>query len=286
MESIYRLVDDSMARHGVIEGAAFLPDLEKSREEESSLDHIRLEWSRWFRCESSFSVLLVPAKPGIFALGEEIVRTASEYDPQQRVEQGFQPCIDATNNKKWASAPEVRNPPGKRMLALFRISETDDLGVALGRMFLPGNPLLRKLNSGRCFARYAVIEDATQRSAAHRVFQRWMEDSGETVSGISPRGAGAPALDPETCGADTPVREGAPSLSSVNFARQGGEVDFPCGSNSPARAETINDVTPDSDLVQAVPPSISSAWGAGFLEVQNRETSRTVRRPAPLPSGF
>ena len=226
MESIYRLVDDSMARHGVIEGAAFLPDLEKSRGEESSLDHIRLEWSRWFRCESSFSVLLVPAKPGIFALGEEIV-----------------PVTDGEDRR--------------RMLALFQISETDDLGVALGRMFLPGNPLLRKLNSGRCFARYAVIEDATQRSAAHTVFQRWMQDSGETVSGINPRGAGTPAPGPETCGADTPVR-----------------------------AETINDVTPDSDLVQAVPPSISSAWGAGFLEVQNRETSRTVRRPAPLPSGF
>lgn len=216
MESIYRLVDDSMARHGVVEGATFLPELEKSREEESSLDHIRLEWSRWFRCESSFSVLLVPAKPGIFALGEEIVRVTDGEDR-------------------------------RRMLALFQISETDDLGMALGRMFLPGNPLLRKLNSGRCFARYAVIEDATLRSAAHTVFQRWMQESGETAAGIE---------------------------------------QVPCGADIPVRAETINDVTPDSDLVQTVPPSISSAWGAGFMEVQNREAKEVVRRPTPLPSGF
>ena len=39
-----------------------------------SLDHRRLQWSKWFRsCESSFSVLLAPCQPGIFALGEEIV---------------------------------------------------------------------------------------------------------------------------------------------------------------------------------------------------------------------
>ena len=80
--------------------------------------------------------------------------------------------------------------------------------------------------------------------------------------------------------------EGAPSLSSANFARQGGEVDLPCGADSLVRDETNKDVKPDSEVLHAVPPSISSAWGAGFLEVQNREAGRTVRRPAPLPSGF
>jgi hypothetical protein len=79
-------------------------------------------------------VLLVPAKAGIFALGEEMV-----------------PAGDGS----------------KRMLALFEISATDDLGMTLGRLFLPGNPLLAKLNAGRCFARYTVIEDAAERSAAY-----------------------------------------------------------------------------------------------------------------------
>ena len=57
MESLTRLVNESLADHGY----------------EPKLDHRRLQWSKWFRCESSFSVLLAPCQPGIFALGEEIV---------------------------------------------------------------------------------------------------------------------------------------------------------------------------------------------------------------------
>src|SRR5438445_336128 len=57
MESLTRLVEESMARHGF----------------EPPMDHRRLHWSRWFRCETSFDLLLVPSKPGLFALGEEIV---------------------------------------------------------------------------------------------------------------------------------------------------------------------------------------------------------------------
>src|ERR1700756_707905 len=159
----------------------------------SSLDHARLEWSRWFRCESSFSVLLVPAKPGIFALGEEMV-PAGELELR-------------------ASSPVE----GKRMLALFYISEADDLGMALGRLFLPGNPLLRKLNSGRCFARYAVIEDAAQRSAAYNAFRRWMQDSAETASGIG------------SCGSDIPVR--------ANDVQSPSGLDRPCGSDTSVRAQ-------------------------------------------------
>ncbi|HEX6805769.1 MAG TPA: hypothetical protein VF133_18955 [Terriglobales bacterium] len=134
MESISRLVGDSLARHGI----------------EPSLDHLRLEWSKWFRCESSFSVLLVPAKAGIFALAEEI-------------------------------APAMDDNDRKRMLALFEMKEADDLGLALGRLFLPGNPLREKLETGKCFARYAVIEEPTERAAAYDVFQRWMKDSAEEL---------------------------------------------------------------------------------------------------------
>src|SRR6266700_8252123 len=139
MENIAHMVDESLARHGV----------------EPTFDHLRLQWSKWSRCDSSFSVLLTPAKPGIFALGEEIT---SEIDGN------------------------------KRMLALFQISETDDLGMTLGRLFLPGNPLRERLASGRCFARYTVIEDAAQRSTTCGVFQRWMQESAETASGISSGG--------------------------------------------------------------------------------------------------
>jgi len=162
MENISQLVESSLARHGV----------------PANFDHLRLQWSNWFRCESSFSVLLAPAKPGIFALGEEVV---------------------------------PKGDGGKRMLALFQISETDDLGMALGRLFLPGNPLRERLAAERCFARYAVIEDPIQRQTASAIFQRWIQESAETASGIGSQ------QDP--CGADILVRESVrKSEPSTSFA--------------------------------------------------------------------
>ncbi len=205
----------------------------------SNLDHTRLQWSRWFRCESSFSVLLVPAKAGIFALGEEMV-----------------PAGDGS----------------KRMLALFEISATDDLGMTLGRLFLPGNPLLAKLNAGRCFVRYTVIEDAAERTAVYSAFSRWMQDSAETASGIG-------SLD-KPCGSEQPCGAGA-------LAREVAQQE-PCGSDIPVRAPSGVE-TDSSSSINALKnnsPSTSSAWGVGFTEAPNREATEVVRRPRPLPSGF
>jgi len=164
MESISQLVESSLARHGV----------------PANFDHLRLQWTGWFRCESSFSVLLAPAKPGIFALGEEVVPHAGSES--------------------------------KRMLGLFQISDTDDLGMALGRLFLPGNPLRERLTTGRCFARYAMVEDPNQRRVATEVLQRWMHESAEAASGIDPCGA-EPALSDQPKGGS---RMGDLARESIN----------------------------------------------------------------------
>jgi hypothetical protein len=140
MEGLSRLVTESLARNGV----------------ETPLDHRRLQWSRWLRCESSFSTLLVPSKPGLFALGQEVIAPG-----------------------------EFAGTGGKRMLALFRVSETEDLGMALGRLFLPGAPDRDRFAAGNCFFRYAVIGDVVQRRAAHSALQQWLASSAETVSGIA-----------------------------------------------------------------------------------------------------
>jgi hypothetical protein len=139
MEGLTRLVSESLARHGV----------------ETPLDQRRLQWSKWFRCESSFSLLLMPAKPGVFALGEEV-----------------------------AAPGEVLSTGGKRMLALFQINETADLGFGLGRLFAPNSPLRERFASGRCFARYVVIEDDDQRHSTAAALQRWLDSSAETASGV------------------------------------------------------------------------------------------------------
>lgn len=140
MDDLTRLVDASLARHGV----------------HPTVDHHRLEWSRWFRCESSFGLWLVPNQPGLFALGEEVLA------PGENAATG-----------------------GKRMLAIFHIAEARDLGLALGRLFTSAHPLHDRVTQGRCFARYAVITDTTERAACLGAFQRWLNSSAETASGFS-----------------------------------------------------------------------------------------------------
>jgi len=137
MEGLTRLVSDSLARHGI----------------ETAIDYRRLHWSKWFRCESSFSFVLTPSKPGIFSIAEEV-----------------------------ASAGDLAATEGKRMLALIRISEAEDLGMALGRLFLPGTPERNRLLGGRCFARYAVVEDEVQRRSACGALQQWMASSSEAIN--------------------------------------------------------------------------------------------------------
>ena len=140
MEGLAHLVNESLIRHGF----------------EATFDHRRLQWSQWFPCYDSLSVLLAPCKPGLFALGEEII-----------------PPGDLVVGE------------GKRMLALFQISEANDLGMALGRLFLCGNPARERLSSGRCFARYVVVEDPTQRRTAYTALQRWMATAAQAASSVT-----------------------------------------------------------------------------------------------------
>ena len=137
MEALNRMVADSLARHGF----------------EVPVSTHRVDWSRWFRCESSFSLLLVPSAPGIYALGEEVVAPS-----------------------------EIRG--GKRMLAVFEVAETEDLCVALSRKFAPRDPLSARLSGGRCFLRFAQIADAEQRHATCAALTRWLATTSEAAAGV------------------------------------------------------------------------------------------------------
>jgi hypothetical protein len=159
MEGLTRLVDDSMARHGF----------------DAPVDHRRLQWSRWLRCESRFSFLLVPSAAGIYTLGEEIV---SEL------------------------------PDGKRMLAVFRVSESDDLCLALRRELVA--PSLReRFSSGRCFIRFVQVADPAYRQAACKALQLWLATSAEAATGI----VNDCALPTDFISAPTPRQKSAVSAS-------------------------------------------------------------------------
>ena len=158
MEGLAHLVAESLVRNGF----------------EPAFDHRRLQWSEWFRCQDGFSLMLAPCKPGLFALGEEVIAPGELA--------AF--CGASEPRSRHPERSEGSFGEGKRMLALFQISEANDLGMALGRLFLTGNPARERFASGRCFARYVVIEDQNQRRAAYTALQRWMASSAETISGV------------------------------------------------------------------------------------------------------
>jgi|SRR5579859_3983427 len=103
---------------------------------------MELNWSQWFRCESSFGLLLVPDQPGIFALAEEMVQPAG--------------------------------PQARRMLAVFEIDDAEDIARALGRLFLPSSPWRTRLAESRCYLRYAIVADAQERKASAAKLKDWL----------------------------------------------------------------------------------------------------------------
>src|SRR5215471_18807561 len=116
MENLDRIVADTLAQSGFETPVYLRP----------------IPWSRWFRCESSFSLLLVPSLPGLYALAEEV-------------------------------AAPGETPSAKRMLAVFDIGDTEDLCLTLSRQFAPSSPLSARLATGHCFVRFAQIHDIERR---------------------------------------------------------------------------------------------------------------------------
>ena len=114
---------------------------------------VQVRWSSWSACESSFSLLLVPQQPGVFALAEEIV-----------------PAGDG-----------VAQPQTKRMLAILEVGAADDLARALSRLFAADSVYHQRLSAARCFVRYAVIADAGERQAVAAALQQWLAAQAEAI---------------------------------------------------------------------------------------------------------
>jgi hypothetical protein len=156
METLTRLVSESLARHGF----------------DRPVDYRRLQWSRWFRCESHHSLLSVPSKPGVFALAEEIVEFDGSGD-------------DKTQKLEGQSG---------RMLAVTQFFEDDDMAFVLDRMLSQQNPMRVQLNSGRYFVRFVVIEDSSQRHSICAALNQWIASSAERVTGIGAHFASSPEV--------------------------------------------------------------------------------------------
>jgi hypothetical protein len=142
---------------------------------EARFDPSRVQWSGWLNADDRSALLQVPGKAGLFALAEEL-------------------------------SPD--GVGGKRVLALFEISETEDLGLALGRRFLTPGP---RLVGKKYFARYAVIEDDHQRHMAYLAFQRWAAAHVQAGPGIARSGPGqfTPEASP-ACGSSNKEDQNGP----------------------------------------------------------------------------
>jgi hypothetical protein len=113
---------------------------------------MEMNWSRWFRCQSSFELLLVPSQPGVFALAEEVVQGAG--------------------------------PDSRRMLAVFEVAEAEDLSRAMSRLFAAGSPWREKLAEVRCYVRYAIAPSIADRRAAATALKNWLSAQREVASQV------------------------------------------------------------------------------------------------------
>jgi len=189
MEALTRLVSESLARYGL----------------DRPVDYRRLQWSRWFRCESLHSLLHVPSKPGIFAIAEEIMEFGAPTEP--KVDTGHvgtaalgcpaegQRVKDPEGLESWEghdfsrainapSAAALAAEDSRRMLSVLQFREADDMAYILDRMLSRQNPMSARLSSGKCFVRFVVIEDEIQRSNICNALNQWLVSTGEKVSGI------------------------------------------------------------------------------------------------------
>jgi len=113
---------------------------------------MEMKWSRWFRCESSFELLLVPNQPGVFAIAEEIVQAAG--------------------------------PQSRRMLAVFEVQEAEDLARAMSRLFAANSSWREKLAQARCYVRYTVAPSIADRRTAATALKTWLSSQREVAAQV------------------------------------------------------------------------------------------------------
>jgi hypothetical protein len=263
MESLTRLVSESLARHGF----------------DRPLDYRRLRWSRWFRCESHHSLLLVPSKPGVFSIAEEIVDfepnhsgTAEQSSATVRssatVEERRFSAASSNDREFAASAAEITTTTPRRMLAVTEFFEDDDMAFLLDRMLTRRNPMHDRLTCGRYFIRFVVIEDAAQRRSVYSALNQWITEnsiapSADPAGGIAAHFAGSLEL--------TPATEYVPPA-----ATQSNLFDNVAAARTPSAPATGKNSIFSGDLRT---PSISA-------QQLDSGAATNIHCPSPLPSGF
>jgi hypothetical protein len=236
MEGLTRLVAESLARHGF----------------DRPVDYRRLNWSRWFRCESPHSLLFVPSKPGVFAIAEEVAALCGVSEARSR------------NPERSEGSPAFSSEtsPEKRMLAVLQFGEAEDIAFVLDRTLTRQNPLRDRMAAGRCFVRFVVIEDATQRHSICSALNQWIASSTEKATGIGAHFASS---------LEFPT-EDRMSQDRVAQTRPEREPKGPSPANTGNTARLPHVPLPNATLQTAPQPDTGAA--------------ANLHSPTPFPSGF
>ena len=255
MEGLTRLVTESLARHGF----------------DRPVDYRRLHWSRWFRCESHHSLLLVPSKPGVFALAEEIMDLG---------------CVGTDALVRPAALSEAKASAPRRMLAVTQFFDDDDMAFVLDRMLSRHNPMRARLESGRFFVRFVVIEEHSQRRSICSALNQWIASSTEKVSGIGAHFASSLELTPATEYIPQSNDAQQSLFAGITANREGHHL---------SRAEQAVEERRFSAASSAQEPAALAAEGRSLPAVLSSSptapqldsgAATNIHCPSPLPSGF
>jgi hypothetical protein len=287
MEGLTRLVTESLARHGF----------------DRPLDYRRLQWSRWFRCDSPHSLLFVPSKPGVFAVAEEVldfsadvatIHMATDAFVRQASasveERPFRAASSAPQNaaalaaERSTTGSDIRN---RRMLAVTQFFEDDDMAFVLDRMLSRRNPMYDRLASGRYFVRFVVVEDPTQRHSICNALNQWMVSSAEKATGIGSHFATSLELTPATEYIPQPD-DRQQSLFPAATDTSVGRTLLPANTD----AATTRGVTGDSPVPRprsgAAPstPAYAAPTHIPTSPQLDSGAATNLHCPTPIPSGF
>jgi hypothetical protein len=270
MEAITRLVADSLARHGL----------------DRPIDPRRLQWSRWSRCDSPHSLLVVPSKPGIFALAEEIMDLGNVHGGTDALvslprAESRGPAEQSSAEVVWDRvsdlvrpsearldfAASTTAPAPRRMLAVLQFSEDDDMAFTLDRMFTQINPMRARLSSGRCFLRFVVIEDQNQRRNICSALNQWLLNSAEKATGLPTDFQSSLELTSDRVGVGDSPKDAGTSTARVGRTLLSDSAE---SIPKPAQAQQPS-LKPDS-----IHPALNPDSGA----------NKNLHCPHPLPSGF
>ena len=260
MEALTRLVSESLARHGF----------------DRPLDYRRLKWSSWFRCESPHSLLFVPSKPGVFALAEQVGSRQTDV-----ASDAFLDPVGPSSGPAGVIGAEVL-----RTLAVTQFFEADDMAFVLDRMLSRYNPMRARLESGRYFLRFVIIEDDSERRSVFTALNQWMHSPAEKNTGIGGHFATSLELTPAT---EHVVAQPENTQADLFSSAEMGRVIFTAhvATATSAAPRTLTEVEGSGPITAAdsrlqVPDTKSSAPSAP----RPSGADIKIQSPPEFPSGF